>query len=141
MPTPRQITVVQESFAAVAPIAADAADLFYQRLFTLDPSLRPLFPDDLEEQKRKLMQMLGLAVKGLNQPERLVPVLEDLGRRHGTYGVKDEHYDVVGEALLGTLAKGLGEAFTPEVEEAWLEVYGLIASTMKDAANQPTPVG
>jgi len=141
MPTPRQITVVQESFAAVAPIAADAADLFYQRLFTLDPSLRPLFPDDLEEQKRKLMQMLGLAVKGLNQPERLVPVLEDLGRRHGTYGVKDEHYDVVGEALLWTLAKGLGDAFTPEVEEAWLEVYGLIASTMKDAANQPTPVG
>jgi len=121
MPTPRQITVVQESFAAVAPIAADAADLFYQRLFTLDPSLRPLFPDDLEEQKRKLMQMLGLAVKGLNQPERLVPVLEDLGRRHGTYGVKDEHYDVVGEALLWTLAKGLGDAFTPEVEEAWLE--------------------
>jgi len=141
MPTPRQITVVQESFAAVAPIAADAADLFYQRLFTLDPSLRPLFPDDLEEQKRKLMQMLGLAVKGLNQPERLVPVLEDLGRRHGTYGVKDEHYDVVGEALLWTLAKGLGDAFTPEVEEAWLEVYGLIASTMKDAANQPTLVG
>jgi hemoglobin-like flavoprotein len=141
MPTPTQITVVQESFAAVAPIAADAADLFYQRLFTLDPSLRPLFPDDLEEQKRKLMQMLGLAVKGLNQPERLVPVLEDLGRRHGTYGVKDEHYDVVGEALLWTLAKGLGDAFTLEVEEAWLEVYGLIASTMKDAANQPTPVG
>ena len=141
MPTPRQITVVQESFAAVAPIAADAADLFYQRLFTLDPSLRPLFPDDLEEQKRKLMQMLGLAVKGLNQPERLVPVLEDLGRRHGTYGVKDEHYDVVGESLLWTLAKGLGDAFTLEVEEAWLEVYGLIASTMKDAANQPTLVG
>jgi hemoglobin-like flavoprotein len=134
MLTLTQIELVQSSFAVIAPIADDAAALFYRRLFEIDPSLKPMFKDDLAEQRRKLMQMLTAAVKGLPRLDRLVPVVEDLGRRHSTYGVLDEHYDTVGAALLWTLEKGLGSAFTPEVKDAWATVYGILASTMRNAA-------
>src|SRR5690349_20422605 len=110
MLTPRQIALVQDSFAVVAPIADDAASLFYRRLFELDPSLQAMFRGDMREQRKKLMQMLTAAVKGLNHLDRLVPVVEDLGRRHAGYGVADQHYDTVGAALLWTLEKGLGSA-------------------------------
>jgi len=136
MVTPAQKTLVQESFALVAPIADDAAALFYRRLFEIDPSLQRMFRGDMAEQRKKLMQMLTAAVKGLDRLEQLVPVVEDLGRRHATYGVSDAHYDTVGEALLWTLEKGLGPAFTPETCEAWTTVYGLLASTMQRAARE-----
>jgi hemoglobin-like flavoprotein len=134
MVTMTQIELVQTSFAVIAPIADDAAALFYRRLFEIDPSLRQMFPGDLSEQRKKLMQMLTAAVKGLPRLDRLVPVVEDLGRRHSGYGVRDEHYETVGAALLWTLEKGLGAAFTPDVREAWTAVYGVLASTMKRAA-------
>jgi hemoglobin-like flavoprotein len=135
MPTEAQIALVQSSFAVIAPIADDAASLFYQRLFEIDPSLRRMFKADMAEQRRKLMQMLTAAVKGLQRLDQLVPVVEDLGRRHAGYGVADAHYGTVGEALLWTLEKGLGpRIFTPEVKEAWAVVYGLLASTMRNAA-------
>ena len=136
MVTNSQKVLVQESFAAVAPIADDAAALFYRRLFELDPSLERMFRGDMTEQRRKLMQMLTAAVKGLDRLDQLVPVVEDLGRRHVGYGVADEHYDTVGAALLWTLEKGLGSAFTPEVKDAWIAVYGLLAGTMKNAAKE-----
>jgi len=103
MLTVRQKTLVQESFAGIAGIADDAAVLFYQRLFELDPSLRPMFRGDMAEQRKKLMQMLTAAVKGLDRLDQLVPVVQDLGRRHAGYGVEDRHYDTVGAALLWTL--------------------------------------
>ena len=134
MLTDTQIALVQKSFAVIAPIADDAAVLFYQRLFEIDPSLKSMFRGDMAEQRRKLMQMLTAAVKGLQRLDRLVPVLEDLGRRHIGYGVTDQHYDTVGAALLWTLEKGLGRAFTPEAKEAWTAVYGLLANTMRNAA-------
>jgi hemoglobin-like flavoprotein len=134
MPTETQIALVQSSFATIAPIADDAAVLFYQRLFEIDPTLRGMFKGDMADQRRKLMQMLSAAVKGLHRLDRLVPAAEDLGRRHATYGVTDEHYETVGAALLWTLEKGLGRAFTPEVKDAWASVYELLASTMKNAA-------
>jgi hemoglobin-like flavoprotein len=134
MLTETQKTLVQSSFANVAPISEQAADLFYGRLFELDPSLRALFKSDLKEQKKKLMQMLAAAVRGLDDLGALVPVVRDLGARHGGYGVKDEHYDTVAEALLWTLEKGLGDAFTPETKDAWIAVYGVLSSTMKDSA-------
>jgi hemoglobin-like flavoprotein len=93
-----------------------------------------MFRGDMKEQRRKLMQMLTAAVKGLDRLEQLVPVVEDLGRRHAHYGVADAHYDTVGAALLWTLEKGLGSAFTPETQEAWAAVYGLLASVMKQSA-------
>jgi hemoglobin-like flavoprotein len=136
MVTQTQKTLVQQSFAAVAPIADDAAALFYRRLFELDPSLERMFKSDMTEQRKKLMQMLTAAVKGLDRLDQLVPVVEDLGRRHAGYGVSDAHYDTVGAALLWTLEKGLGDAFTPAVHEAWAAVYGLLAATMKNAAKE-----
>src|SRR5215510_4786881 len=134
MLTLTQKELVQETFATIAPIADDAASLFYRRLFEIDPSLERMFKGDMAEQRRKLMQMLTAAVKGLPRLDRLVPIVEDLGRRHVGYGVTDEHYETVGNALLWTLEKGLGSAFTPEVKEAWGTVYGVLASTMKNAA-------
>ena len=136
MLTAFQKRLVQDSFASIAGIADDAAVLFYQRLFELDPSLRGMFRGDMTEQRRKLMQMITAAVKGLDRLEQLVPVVQDLGRRHGKYGVQASHYDTVGAALLWTLEAGLGRDFTPEVKQAWTAVYTLLATTMKEAARE-----
>ena len=134
MLTVRQKDLVQGTFASIATIADDAAILFYQRLFELDPSLRPMFRGDMAEQRKKLMQMITAAVKGLDRLEQLVPVVQSMGRRHAGYGVQESHYETVGAALLWTLEAGLGRQFTSEVKEAWAAVYGLLATTMKDAA-------
>jgi hemoglobin-like flavoprotein len=136
MLTVTQKTLVQESFATIAPIADDAAMLFYQKLFELDSSLRQMFRGDMAEQRKKLMQMLTAAVKGLDRVEQLLPVVQDLGRRHAGYGVTEQHYETVGAALLWTLEMGLGRAFTDEVKEAWATVYGLLARTMQAAARE-----
>src|SRR4051812_16998284 len=136
MVTAAQKSLVQASFVDIATIADDAAVLFYQRLFELDPSLRQMFRGDMTEQRKKLMQMLTAAVKGLDHLEQLVPAVQNLGRRHAGYGVEDRHYEVVAEALLWTLAAGLGRGFTPDVRDAWVAVYTLLATTMKDAARE-----
>jgi hemoglobin-like flavoprotein len=138
--TPESIALVQDSWSKVEPIADTAAALFYGRLFELDPSLRPLFRGDMEEQGRKLMQMITVVVRGLDRLDQLVPAVEALGRRHAGYGVSDEHYGTVAVALLWTLEQGLGDAFTPEVLAAWTEAYTLLATVMKRAAAQaPVP--
>jgi hemoglobin-like flavoprotein len=129
-----QKALVQTSFAQVRPIADAAAALFYNRLFELDPTLRPLFKGDLKEQGRKLMDMLTLAVKGLDRPEALLPALAALGRRHAGYGVNKHDYETVGEALLWTLEQGLGPSFTPDIREAWSALYRLVADMMREAA-------
>lgn len=129
-----QIALVQTSFTQVLPIADDAAALFYMRLFELDPALRPMFRGDMKEQGKKLMTMIAAVVSGLKTLDRIVPGIRALGARHADYGVRDEHYDTVGAALLWTLAKGLGDAFTDEVRDAWGAAYTLLANTMKDAA-------
>lgn len=128
------INAVQSTFAKVEPIAPAAAHLFYTRLFELDPSVKPLFKGDIKEQGVKLMTMLGIAVKGLNDLDTLVPVVQNLGARHVRYGVKDEHYNTVGAALLWTLEQGLGDDFTDDVKQAWTDVYVTLASVMKNAA-------
>ena len=130
--TPHQITLVQTSFAKVAPIAGVAADLFYDRLFAIAPDVRRMFPNDLAEQKKKLMAMLGTAIAGLTKPDALLPAVRALGARHAGYGVTAEHFAPVGAALIWTLEQGLGEAFTPEVKAAWVDVYGVLSRTMID---------
>lgn len=117
--TPEEIRLLQGSFARVAPIAEQAAQLFYDRLFALDPKLRALFKGDMTQQGRKLMSMIAAAVKGLNDPQKLVPVLQAPGRRHAGYGVKPADYDTVARALLWTLEQGLKSEFTPAVRAAW----------------------
>ena len=131
--TPQQIALVQTSFAKVAPIADAAADLFYDRLFEIAPSVRCLFRDDLTGQKKQLMSMLGMAVAGLSNLDTLMPVVCALGERHAGYGVKVEHFTSVGEALLWTLKQGLGEAFTPAVQDAWETAYSDLSQAMVDA--------
>jgi hemoglobin-like flavoprotein len=132
-----QIKLVQDSFRKVAPIAETAAQLFYARLFELDPGLELLFKGNLSEQGRKLMQMLGLAVNSLDRMDQLLPVVRSLGTRHISYGVRDKDYDTVGQALLWTLRKGLGEAFTHDVEVAWSDVYATLASAMQSGSGTP----
>jgi len=127
--------LVQESWAKVVPIGPQAAELFYNNLFTIEPSLKHLFTGDMEDQGRKLIQMISAAVGMLGTLEKLVPVLQDLGARHVAYGVEPAHYQSVGAALLMTLSQGLGDAFTNEVKEAWIDVYGVMAEVMIEAAN------
>jgi hemoglobin-like flavoprotein len=136
--TAEQVELIRKTFAVVAPKAHVAALIFYQRLFTLDPSLRPLFQRDIERQGEKLMQALRFAVDTVEQPRALLPALESLGRRHVYYGVKESHYDTVGTALMDTLQHLLGNAFTAEAKEAWAAIYSLMAETMKRAAAQQT---
>jgi hemoglobin-like flavoprotein len=132
--TSEQVFLVQRSWRQVLPIADTAAELFYTRLFSLDPTIAPLFKNDMKTQGRKLMAMIGTAVNGLSKLDSIVPAVQDLGRRHVKYGVKDQHYETVGAALLWTLEQGLGDAFTKDVKAAWTAVYGVLAGTMKEAA-------
>ena len=128
--TPEQITLVQQSFAKVAPISETAAVLFYDRLFEVAPSVRAMFPEDMTEQRKKLMGTLAVVVGGLSNLDTVLPAASALAKRHVNYGAKPEHYPVVGAALLWTLEKGLGEAWTPEVAEAWTAAYGTLSGYM-----------
>jgi hemoglobin-like flavoprotein len=130
--TPMQKTLVRQTFNQVAPIAEQAATLFYGRLFELDASLQSLFEVDLKEQGKKLMQMLSYCVSKLDVPDELLPAVRALGARHVNYGVEPRDYDTVASALLWTLEKGLGESFTEEVKEAWAAVYAVLATTMQE---------
>jgi hemoglobin-like flavoprotein len=132
--TPDQIAIVQESFQKVAAIADQAAEIFDRNLFELDPRLKRLFHSDMQEQGRKLMHIIGVAVHGLKNPETLLPAVQALGRRHGEYGVEAKDYETVGKALLLTLKQGLGADFTPQVREAWSATYELLSTVMKQAA-------
>jgi hemoglobin-like flavoprotein len=129
--TPKQIALVQESWKHVEPIAGAAAELFYARLFALEPSLRALFKGDMSQQGRKVMSMISVAVGSLERLETIVPAVQALGRRHAGYGVEERHYTVVESALLWTLAQGLGARFTKEAEQAWRAAYGALARAMK----------
>jgi hemoglobin-like flavoprotein len=135
--TPEKIALVRNSWQQVLPIRDTAAQLFYGRLFELDPSLRSLFRGDMTEQGRKLMTMINMVVMSLDNLAPLLGAVEDLGRRHVGYGVTDGHYDTVGSALLWTLGKGLGGQFTPPVEAAWTEAYTTLATVMQQAAYAP----
>ena len=133
--TPEQVQLVQNSWEQVVPIADDAAELFYGRLFELDPSLKPLFKGDMKEQGRKLMKIITMVVRGLQKFDQLKLHVWQLGRRHTAYGVKKSHYQTVATALLWTLEQGLGAAFTPQVKVAWVEAYTIIAGVMQNGAD------
>ena len=130
----RQVELVQSSWQHVAPQAEEAMAIFYDHLFEVAPQLKPLFRGDPKEQQRKAAAMMNFIVRSLNRPDALLPGARALGERHVGYGVRDEHYDTVGQALLWTLAKGLGAVFTPEVKQAWIAAYTELSATMKDAA-------
>src|SRR6202167_2636522 len=128
--TPDQVQLVQQSFAKVAPISEAAAVLFYDRLFEIAPSVKPMFPADMKEQRKKLMATLAIVVGGLSNLETVLPAASALAKRHVSYGAKAEHYPVVGAALLWTLEKGLGDGWTPDVAAAWTAAYGTLSGYM-----------
>jgi hemoglobin-like flavoprotein len=142
--TPENQSLVRDSFAKIEPITPQAAAIFYDRLFLLDPSLKPLFKSDMNEQGRMLMAMIGTVVANLGNLETIIPAVQDLGRRHATYGVQPRHYETVGAALLWTLEQGLGDAFTQPVKAAWTEAYTVLSSVMQKGADgsvaSPEPV-
>lgn len=133
--SPEQKNLVKSTWAMVVPIADTAAGLFYDRLFAIDTSTRSMFTStNMAEQRKKLMQALAFVINGLDATEQLLPTIQSLGRNHVRYGVTDTHYDSVGSALLWTLEQGLEDAWTPNVKEAWVAAYTLVAGVMKDAA-------
>ncbi len=134
--TPEQINLVKSTWAQVVPISEQAAELFYGRLFEINPAYKDLFKGDMKAQGKKLMSMINTAVNSLTDLEAVVPAVQALGQRHVAYGVKDEDYDAVAAALLWTLGQGLGEGFTPEVEEAWTTTYTTLATVMIEASHQ-----
>ena len=127
---PAQIKLVQESFAKVAPISETAAVLFYDRLFEVAPQVKAMFPSDMTEQRKKLMATLAFVVNGLGNLESILPAASALATRHVSYGAKKEHYPVVGGALLWTLEKGMGDAWKPELADAWTTAYGTLSGFM-----------
>jgi hemoglobin-like flavoprotein len=137
--TPRQIEIVKLSFAKIMPFKDQAAELFYCRLFELDPSLRLMFRSDMTEQKQKLMVAIALVVTNLEKMDNLLPAVRELGQRHKSYGVRNRHYDVVGAALMWTLEIGMGSSWTNELAEAWKDAYGRVANAMIEGAEMPEP--
>jgi nitric oxide dioxygenase len=128
--TPDQVKLVQQSFSQVAPISDQAATLFYDRLFEVAPQVKPMFPADMTEQRKKLMATLAVVVNGLSDLPSILPAASALAKRHVAYGAKPDHYPVVGAALLWTLEKGLGSGWTPDVANAWASAYGTLSGFM-----------
>ena len=125
-----QVKLVQESFSKVVPISEAAAVIFYDRLFEVAPAVKAMFPSDMTQQRKKLMMMLAAVVNGLGNLDSILPAASALAKRHVDYGARPEHYPVVGGALLWTLEKGLGEAWTSDVAEAWTAAYGTLSGYM-----------
>lgn len=135
--TPERARLVRESWERLAPVVPRVAATFYQRLFELEPAARALFRSvDQDAQVEKLTASISTIVAALDDPETLIPPLSQLGRRHQSYGVTDRNYDVLGDALIGTLRTTLGSEWTPELQDAWVEAYTLIASVMKRAGQR-----
>lgn len=135
---PQQIVLIQDSWKKIVPIADTVARQFYDKLFELDPSLRPLFKHDLAEQGKKLTTMLNLVVNKLNDLDSIIGSVQSLGERHKDYGVRDKHYDTAAIALLWILKNNLGDGFTADVQRAWVVAYAKLATVMKSAATEQT---
>jgi len=133
--TLENIAAIRRTWDLVVPIADEAAALFYDRLFEIDPTVKPLFKaTDMTAQRRKLMDVIGTVVGNLEEIETLIPTVEALGRRHVGYGVEDRHYETVGAALLWTLEQGLGDQWSEDAAAAWSEAYGLLSGVMRESA-------
>jgi len=135
-PTETEIQLVRRTFDLIVPLAGVFADLFYERLFYLAPSVRRMFSHDMRAQKRSLIVMIATTVQNLDNPDALVPLAKALGARHARYGVTAGHYEVVGEVLVWTLERCLASDFTAEVERAWRRAYGLLAAAMRAGADE-----
>ena len=141
--TPQQVVLVQRSFEKLVAMGEPAWDGFYIELFAIEPLLKRMFKDDMHEQRKKLLAALALAIRALHAPAEILDPLKALAVRHVGYGVKPDHYTYMGNALLRTLEKGLGDDFTPELHNAWVAAFQTLATIMKEAAygqNQTAPL-
>jgi hemoglobin-like flavoprotein len=137
--TPSEIALVRQGFARIAPDAENVGLAFYQQLFTLDPSLRRLFSNDLRKQAGHLMAALAMVVCSLDDLGPVLARVQALGRRHVSYGVQPHHFTTGGVAFIATLEAGLGEEFTPAACEAWTRAYTTLAGAMIAAMDEATP--
>lgn len=136
--TSEQATAIRETWQSVSANVDTLAATFYGHLFEIDTSAARLFARvDMPAQRAKLAQSLAVLVNAVDDPDRLLPTLGALARRHVRYGIEVHQFDSVGDALLWALADTLGEEFTPQVREAWAQAYALIASVMKRAVDRP----
>ncbi len=138
--TRNEADIVQSTWRAVLPVGDTFAELFYGRLFAVDPDLRRLFRGDMIEQGRNLTAMLSVAAANVGKPERIMVALRQLGRRHVAYGVKPQDFQTVEDALLFALEHALIDVFTPEVKAAWQAAYTLLSSTMLEAFATPSAI-
>ena len=136
MITPEQADLVRRSFDAIWPVRRKIAVLFYQRLFELAPDARHLFPDDMERQHLKLMDMIAAIVGALDERELFQSIITDSGRQHAQFGVNPSHFVAFGEALIWCLEQQFGSAFTPQLREAWITLYDAVRDEMLRAAQQ-----
>lgn len=134
--TPEQVRLVQTTFEKIRPVAQETGELFYQKFFEMDPTVRPLFKGDMKQQGLMLMTAIGMAVSNIDRPETIAGNIEALGRRHWNYGVRAADYNTFGAALMWTLEQVLGDAFTQEAREAWGETFALLSENMKRATTQ-----
>ena len=139
MLTAEEIVRVRSSFDMVFANATDMTTNFYDRVFELAPEFRPMFPADMSVQKHNFISKLAVLVGSLDQTTGLLAGADILGRNHQRYGVKPEHYPIVGEALLWSLERGLGPHWNDQVEQAWRKVYGVIAQRMIAIGASPPP--
>ena len=131
------VELLESSFQLVAPKGEELVSRFYERLFKKYPAVKPLFKKtSIKEQKKKLLASLVLVIQNIRRPEKLTPVLQDMGARHVGYGVQPAHYDAVGENLLAVLGEVAGSAWTPQVKQAWTEAYGAIKTIMLAGAER-----
>lgn len=135
---PEQLALVKKTFERVEPIAQEVGELFYTRLFEMDPAVRQLFRSDMKRQALMLMTVIGMAVRSLDRPETVAESVRALGQRHVNYGVRTADYNTFGAALIWALEQVLGADFTPEVKSAWIEAYTFLADAMRNAAS-PQP--
>ncbi len=136
-----QIELLETSFQAIAPRGEEFVTAFYERLFTNYPQTRAFFAStNMKEQQKKLLGALILVIQNLRKPEVLTGALKGLGQRHVKYGVRPEHYPIVGAVLLETFADFLGDDWTPEYHDAWAQAYEAICSIMLEGARVATPV-
>lgn len=135
-----QVEMLETSFDAIAPRGEELMDVFYQRLFELDPEVQRLFGGtDMEAQKKKLLSTLVLLRNSLRDLGQVVPALKGLGARHAGYGVAPEHYTLVGQALITAMMEVAGPAWQPEYTVAWADAYQVVQDTMLEGASESLP--
>lgn len=131
-----EVQLLEESFEQIKPKADDFVNSFYDNLFGDYPAAQPLFSHtDMSAQKKKLLDSLVLVIQNLRKPDVLSAALKGLGARHVKYGALPEHYPLVGNSLLKTFGQYLGDDWTPEVKQAWVDAYGAITELMLEGAD------